>query len=106
MRLVHRTAALQIAGGLARVNPVAMNAALEEARTAWNKNKQTHTHSQLLSNVHVRDNCVPRTVTTVNPIMLSRAAIAAHFARYVQQTVACKRNETVTKRTHRTRVMC
>lgn len=34
MGLVHRTATLQIAGGFAGVNAIAMNAPLEEARAA------------------------------------------------------------------------
>lgn len=33
MRLVHRAAAFQVTGGLARVDPVAMDAALEETGT-------------------------------------------------------------------------
>ena len=44
MRLVDGAAALEFALGLARVHPVAVDAALEEAGTACEK-RVTHTHT-------------------------------------------------------------
>lgn len=61
MSFVDGTAPFQIAGRFTRINAIPMDASFEETRTA---------------------------VTTVNAIMFARASISAHFAWYIQKSVA------------------
>lgn len=61
MRFVDGASSFQVSRCLARVNPIPMDAPLEEART---------------------------TVATVDAIMFARAPISAHFARNIQKSVA------------------
>lgn len=61
MCFVDGTASFQIAGRFARIDAIPMDAAFEETRTP---------------------------VTTVNAIMLARTSISAHFAWYIQKSVA------------------
>lgn len=61
MRLIYWAASLQVSSCLARINAVAMNAALEKART---------------------------TVAAIDAVVLARRSIAAHFARNVQKAIS------------------
>ena len=85
VRLVDGAAALQFARRLARVDPVPVDAALEEATAACGENSR---RGYLQSSVQRE----PRlTVATVDSVVLAGAAVPTHLAGDVQKTVSWRR---------------
>lgn len=60
MRLIDWTSSLQVTSCFARINAIAMDAALEETRAA---------------------------ITAVNAVVLARRSVAAHFTRNIQKAI-------------------